>query len=82
MTLKLMIFTLLVLMGLFILSTCYNYEETGGFEVNSDEYYGYRYFMDNHIKDLKSCKEVDKEYLEPASKAWMKGCEKYLDMNK
>lgn len=59
-----------------------NYKATGGFEKNSAEYYGYRYFIDNNIQKLISCEAVDKEFGEQASKEWMIGCNKYLEMNK
>lgn len=76
-----MIISLLFLLCLFGVFAYRNYLETGGYEENTSEYYGYRYFTDNNITDLKSCEEVNKEYDEPASREWMIGCKKYLEMN-
>lgn len=76
---------IIILFGVSLAFTAYlyaDYKRTGGFEENTSEYYGYRYFTDNNITDLKSCEEVDKEYEEPSSKEWMIGCKKFLEMHK
>lgn len=75
---------IIILLGMTLAFTAYlysDYKRTGGFEENTDEYDGYRYFTDNNISEFTSCEEVDKEYEEPASKEWMIGCKKYLEMN-
>lgn len=76
---------IIILLGMSLAFTAYlyaDYKRTGGFKENTDEYNGYRYFTDNNITELKSCEEVDKEYEEPASKEWMVGCKKFLEMRK
>lgn len=82
MTLKLIVLLLSFLLCSFGIFAYRNYLETGGFEENTDEYDGYRYFTENNITDPKNCEQVDKEYDEPASKEWMIGCKKFLEMNK
>lgn len=83
MTLKLLIIVLLGLAGAFALLSYQNYLNTGGFDKNSAQYDGYRYFTYNNITDLsKSCEEIEKEYEESASKEWMEGCRKYLEMHR
>ena len=82
MTLKFILITFLCLFGLYSMYVYYNYKETGGFINNSAEYNGYRYFKDNSIVNLTSCEAINKEFGEDASKDWMTGCNKYLEMNK
>ena len=82
MTLKFTLITFLCLCVSYSMYAYYYYMETGGFIKNSAEYNGYRYFKDNNIVNLTSCKVVNKEFGEEASKEWMTGCNKYLEMNK
>lgn len=82
MTPKILIMIIICLFFSYGTYAYFNYKETGGFEKGSIEYYGYRYFLDNNISKLTSCEAVNKEFGEEASKEWMTGCNKYIEMNK
>lgn len=81
MTLKFLITLIVCALGSYSVYAYRNYQATGGYAVNSDEYNGYRYFTDNNA-ELKSCDDVNTEFGEPASKGWMEGCNKYLETHK
>lgn len=59
------------------------YKETGGFETNSDAYYGYRFPTDNNFTKVEDCQKVITEFPDedPPSKEWMDGCIKYFEIN-
>lgn len=61
-----------------------SYWETGGYETNSDSYYGYSFPRDNGFKKVEDCQRAITEFPDegPPSKRWMEGCIKYFELNK
>ncbi|WP_332605553.1 hypothetical protein [Acinetobacter sp. ESBL14] len=77
---------LLILSGLtlaFVGYLYWNYTQTGGYNKNSDGYYGYSFPMDNGLKNAADCELANTENPDesPVSQEWMEGCRKYFEIN-
>ncbi|MBJ8417141.1 hypothetical protein [Acinetobacter courvalinii] len=77
---------MLVILGIILLCMGYlylDYRQTGGYQRNSDGYYGYTFPADNGLKKVEDCKLANTEYPReaPVSKEWMEGCKKYFEIH-
>ncbi|ENX35292.1 hypothetical protein F889_00959 [Acinetobacter colistiniresistens] len=77
---------LLILLGLTFTLISYlywDYKLTGGYNKNSDAYYGYSFPIDNGLKNAADCELANTENPDqpPVSQAWMEGGKKYFEIN-
>ncbi|QHH97249.1 hypothetical protein [Acinetobacter dispersus] len=75
-----------VMLGMTLAFVCYlywDYKKTGGYQENSDGYYGYSFPRDNRLSNPADCELANTENPEepPVSEEWMQGCKKYFELN-
>lgn len=83
MTPRFYLIILVCMVLLFVLYGYKSYRETGGYEINSDAYYGYRFPTDNNFTKVEDCQKAITEFPDedPPPKEWMDGCIKYFEIN-
>ena len=75
-----------VMLGMTLAFVCYlywDYKKTGGYQENSDGYYGYSFPRDNGLNNPADCELANTENPEepPVSEEWMQGCKMYFEIN-
>ncbi|MCH7294072.1 hypothetical protein [Acinetobacter higginsii] len=86
MNIKIIIFSIFLIFVLSIVVWLVSYlkvdhELTGGYDKDSDEYYGYSFPLYNNLKNVEDCEKVNTKHPNepPVSKEWMQGCLKYFE---
>lgn len=83
MTLQGLIIVLFAMSLAFVTYLYVDYKETGGYDRNSNAYYGYLYPSTNGFKKVEDCNRANTEnpHVPPVTKEWMDGCKKYFEVN-
>lgn len=66
-----------------IVYLCKEYKRTGGYDENTDGFYGYTYPAAKGFDDIKDCNKANTQFPNdpPVSEEWMEGCQKYFKIN-
>ncbi|ENX57097.1 MULTISPECIES: hypothetical protein [Acinetobacter] len=83
MSLKGLLFVMLGMALAFASYFYWDYKKTGGYQKNSDGYYGYFFPRDNGLNNPADCELANTENPKepPVSAEWMQGCKKYFEIN-
>ncbi|WP_278395552.1 hypothetical protein [Acinetobacter venetianus] len=83
MTLQGLIIAVLGITLAFVSYLYVDYKKTGGYERNTDGYYGYSFPSDNGLTKATDCNQAITNFPneKPPSKEWMEGCQKYFEIN-
>ncbi|OEC92387.1 hypothetical protein [Acinetobacter sp. YK3] len=84
MTLKGVVISILAITLISVSYLYLDYRKTGGYQLNSDGYYGYSFPADNGLNKVEDCELANTEHPNepPVSKEWMEGCKRYFEIKK